>query len=196
MIDVFTDGSCPFNGKGSKTKVAGWACVFPSEPKRNISGKITENPTNNVAELMAIWMSLDTTRDIKDQKIRIYSDSTYSINCVSVWTEGWIAKGWKTAKGEPVKNRDLIAKIYDEVQMRDVDFIHVSAHKSDSTYETTNNNAADKMAVAAATGEAQGVVETMTRHPLVLVGEALQRGEKLTPAQIKVIQDTLNNVKE
>lgn len=192
MMDIFTDGSCPFNGKKKTDAAAGWACVFPSDPKRNASGRITENPTNNVAELMAIWMALEKTRDIPDEKLRIFSDSTYSIKCVSVWTESWINKGWKTSKGEPVKNKDIIEKIYDELQFRDVEFVHVAAHKTDDSYETTNNNAADKMALAAATGlDPRNVIQTVSRNPLIAIGEAMDRGEKPTPEQIDTVKKLL-----
>ena len=39
------------------------------------------------------------------QKLLIHTDSQFLINC-SGWIAGWKKKGWVTAKGEPVKNKD------------------------------------------------------------------------------------------
>jgi ribonuclease HI len=35
----------------------------------------------------------------------------YSINCIDKWSKNWIKNNWKNAKGENVKNQDIIKSI-------------------------------------------------------------------------------------
>ena len=43
--------------------------------------------------------------------IKIVSDSEYSIKSCSVWLSAWKKNNWKTAKGEDVKNKEIIESI-------------------------------------------------------------------------------------
>jgi len=37
----------------------------------------------------------------------IATDSTYVVDGSADWVHGWVRNGWRTASGQPVKNRDL-----------------------------------------------------------------------------------------
>ncbi len=38
-------------------------------------------------------------------EVEVYSDSQYVVNAFNKqWVDGWIKKGWKRGKNEPVKN--------------------------------------------------------------------------------------------
>jgi ribonuclease HI len=81
------------------------------------------------------------------QSVRILSDSSYAINCISKWAEGWKAKGWRKSGGE-IKNLSIIqdahavyTRIADEIELT-----HVSAHVG-----TEGNELADRMAMYAVT---------------------------------------------
>ena len=45
------------------------------------------------------------------KQIKIVSDSEYSMKSCSIWLPAWKKKNWKTAKGEDVKNKDIIESI-------------------------------------------------------------------------------------
>ena len=51
------------------------------------------------------------------------------MNCFrDEWWKGWIARGWKNSKKEPVANRDLWEPFVELVQERDVTFAWVKGH--------------------------------------------------------------------
>ena len=96
---VFTDGSCTSNGrKGAK---AGFAAWFPDHPSWSSALRVPDDQdqTNNRAELSAIQLAVKTLEDRGeiDCDLVIYSDSEYSINCLTSWLPGWMNRGWKTA---------------------------------------------------------------------------------------------------
>lgn len=49
----------------------------------------------------------------KSCQIKIYLDSTYIANGINKWIKDWHRNGWKTAKGDPVKNLDLWMPFYE-----------------------------------------------------------------------------------
>jgi uncharacterized phage-like protein YoqJ len=82
--------------------------------------------------------------------VEVVSDSTYVVNCFrDGWWEGWIRRGWKNSKKEPVANRDLWEPFIDLVRTRgDVEFRWVKGHAGDRF-----NDVADRLAVAAAASQ-------------------------------------------
>lgn len=62
--------------------------------------------TNNRMELRSVLEALDGLPD--GEVIEVHSDSRYVIDALSRWIHGWRRKGWRTASGDPVMNRDLI----------------------------------------------------------------------------------------
>ncbi|MFB7939784.1 ribonuclease H, partial [Streptomyces sp. NPDC056049] len=65
--------------------------------------------TNNVAELTALERLLETLDPAVPAEIRM--DSQYAMKAVTTWLPGWRRKGWKTAAGTPVANKDLVVRI-------------------------------------------------------------------------------------
>lgn len=72
--------------------------------------------TNNQMELHAILDLLQHAPS--DVSLIIQADSRYAIDCLTKWVWGWRKKGWKTASGEPVKNKDLVEAIMKELARR------------------------------------------------------------------------------
>ena len=62
--------------------------------------------TNNRMELRAVLEALDGLP--AGEAVEVISDSRYVVDALSRWIHGWRRKGWRTAAGEPVLNRDLI----------------------------------------------------------------------------------------
>ncbi len=127
---VYTDGSCV-------NKVGGYGYVFPSTGQ-SVYGKVPYNPcTNQIAELYAIYHLLSNTNG----PVVIYTDSKYSIGCLTEWWYNWEKNGWKNSKNEPVKNKDLIQSILELSKNRDIKYAHVYGHNGDKY-----NEIADKLA--------------------------------------------------
>ena len=131
---IFTDGSCFKNGmKGCK---GGYGVFFGDNDSRNMSQKIeTKKVTNNVAELAAIY---ECVKILDNQKYTIVSDSMYSINCVTKWYKNWKKSNWKTAKGTDVANKELVVGITEELEKKNITFIHVNSHQKEPENKDSN----------------------------------------------------------
>ena len=100
MIKIYTDGACKGNpGDG------GWGALITDglENKEIYGGE--KKTTNNRMELMAVIMALESIE--KEQKITIFTDSTYVQKGISEWIINWKRNGWKSSNKQPVKNQDL-----------------------------------------------------------------------------------------
>ena len=136
-VTIYTDGACSGNpGPG------GWGAILMlGENRKEISGG-SENTTNNIMELTAVIEALKILK--RPCKVNIYSDSAYVVNAfLQKWIYGWIKKGWKTAGGDPVKNKELWQELYSFTKTHDVTFKKVKGH-ADNEF----NNRCDDMAVA------------------------------------------------
>ncbi|CAL9349214.1 ribonuclease H family protein [Streptomyces sp. enrichment culture] len=85
--------------------------------------------TNNVAELTALLRLLEATSPATPLEVRM--DSQYAMKAVTTWLPGWRRKGWKTASGSPVANKDLVVAIDALLTGRDVRFVYTPAHQVD-----------------------------------------------------------------
>ena len=65
--------------------------------------------TNNRMELRAVLEALEGLP--AGACVEVVSDSRYVVDALSKWIHGWRRKGWTTAQGTPVLNRDLIEEI-------------------------------------------------------------------------------------
>lgn len=146
---VFTDGACSHNGRpGAK---AGYAVWFPDAKDLSESVRIpaSEPQTNQRAELSAIHRAiviLDANGYHGDD-IKIYTDSEYSINCLTKWISGWVSRGWKTAAGGDVLHRDLIQATSTLLsKFKSHRFIHVRAHTGNEDDLSKQNDVVDRMA--------------------------------------------------
>ncbi len=62
--------------------------------------------TNNRMELRAVLEALEGLP--ANVAVQVISDSRYVVDALTRWIHGWRRKGWRTAQGTPVLNRDLI----------------------------------------------------------------------------------------
>lgn len=100
-IVVFTDGASKGNpGPG------GWGVIIVTP-----AGHVTElgngSPvtTNNRMELSGAIAALEHLRDTPGP-LDVYTDSTYVIQGITAWVHNWRRKGWRTATGGEVLNRE------------------------------------------------------------------------------------------
>ncbi len=101
-IVVFTDGASKRNpGPG------GWGVVIVTP-----DGHVTELgggaalTTNNKMELTGAIEALTHIADVAGP-LAVYTDSTYVIQGIESWVHNWRRRGWKTATGGEVMNREL-----------------------------------------------------------------------------------------
>lgn len=146
---VFTDGACSNNGRpGAK---AGWAVWFPDYPSLSQSARVpdTQSQTNQRAELMAISRAIAILDEAghHDADVVVYTDSDYSINCLTKWITGWVARGWRTSAGGEVLHKDLIQETSGKLaKFKSHRFVHVRAHTGGEDDLSKNNDVVDRMA--------------------------------------------------
>jgi ribonuclease HI len=124
-MNIYTDGATS-NNQNKHLRKGGIGVFFGDNDNRNISMEIKENPTNQRMELIACIKALEL---IDESNINIYTDSKYTINCVTLWYNNWKNNNWKTSKGSDVKNLELIKQLYNLVNTKNVNFFHVKAHQ-------------------------------------------------------------------
>ena len=105
--------------------------------------------TNNRMELTACLAVLERLQQLPHRPgLAIRTDSKYLIDGFSRWINGWKRKGWRTASGGAVLNRDLWEAL-DAARLPDVALQHVKGHSGDP-----DNERCDALAVAHSRGEA------------------------------------------
>ncbi|EEP79683.1 predicted protein [Uncinocarpus reesii 1704] len=79
-----------------------------------------QHPTNQRAEITAIILALETALTRYEKldwsprlDVKIYSDSKYAVNCMTIWVDKWFENGWINSAGYDVVNQDLIKKAVD-----------------------------------------------------------------------------------
>ena len=77
--------------------------------------------------------------------IRLRTDSQYVRQGITEWLPGWIARGWRTASGGAVKNRDLWERLQRAAARHEVHWEWVRGHAGDP-----DNERVDRLARAAA----------------------------------------------
>ncbi len=134
---MFTDGACQGNpGPG------GWGVLLRARGvEKELSGG-TPSTTNNRMELMAAIQGLAALT--RPAKVKLYTDSTYVKDGITIWIGAWKARGWKTAARKPVKNQDLWQRLEAAVAPHEVAWHWVRGHTGHD-----GNERADALARAA-----------------------------------------------
>jgi ribonuclease HI len=124
QVDIHTDGACLGNpGPGGWGVLLHWCGV-----ERELSGGEADT-TNNRMELMAAIAALESLRE--PCEVILHTDSQYVRQGILEWMAGWIRRGWKTAGGAPVKNRDLWERLHQAAARHQVDWRWVKGHSGD-----------------------------------------------------------------
>lgn len=143
VVAAACDGACRGNpGPG------GWGALLRFE-----DGSVQEfggadpDTTNNRMELIAALTLLEQLRALPlHPSLSIRTDSRYLIDGFSKWMAGWKRKGWRTASGGAVLNRDLWEAL-DRARLPGVPLTHVKGHSGDP-----DNERCDTIAVAFSRG--------------------------------------------
>ena len=140
-IKIYTDGACVGNpGPG------GWAAIIIIENKKNELFGGEKLTTNNRMELTAAIKGLEycfnqDQKQLSLKEIKVYTDSTYVKEGITVWIKNWRKNNWKTADKKNVKNVDLWKKLEELTEKNKVEWHWVKGHS-----ENPMNELADKLA--------------------------------------------------
>ena len=143
VVAAACDGACSGNpGPG------GWGCLLRfNDGTVQEFGAAAADTTNNRMELTAALTLLQKLRTLpRDPQLTIRTDFKYLIDGYSRWIQGWKRKGWRTAAGAPVLNRDLWEAL-DAARLPDLPFTYVKGHSGDP-----DNDRCDAIAVAFSRG--------------------------------------------
>ena len=141
IIKIYTDGACTGNpGPG------GWAAIILDEKDRKEIFGGEKLTTNNRMELTAAIKALEYCKDkegkqLSLKKIKIYTDSVYLKDGITVWINVWEKNNWKTSDKKNVKNIDLWKKLRELANSSQVEWNWVKGHSNDPL-----NNLADELA--------------------------------------------------
>jgi ribonuclease HI len=139
-VEIFTDGACSGNpGPG------GWGAVLRYKGvERELSGAEPET-TNNRMEMTAAIAALEALK--RPSRVALTTDSQYLRNGITQWIHAWKTRGWKTADGKPVKNKDLWLRLDAALRPHRVAWHWVRGHTGHP-----ENERADRLARAALEG--------------------------------------------
>jgi len=168
---VFSDGSALVNPGGPGG--TGFVVVDRTRGALRFGGnRFTDDGphpvTNNRMELRAVLEAVDGLP--AGETVEVVSDSRYVIDSLSKWIHGWRRKGWRTATGTPVLNRDLIEALDGRLGALRVTWRWVRGHDGHPV-----NEVVDALAASAARG-ARGPDEDEVVRALRAGGVLAPRG--------------------
>lgn len=141
LIHIFTDGACRGNpGPG------GWGAVLRYNGTDKMLSGSEPDTTNNRMELTAAIEALKALK--RPCVVNLTTDSQYVRKGITEWLAGWMARGWKTASKQPVKNVDLWQALYHEAQKHTITWHWVKGHSGHPENEQADalaNQAIDSM---------------------------------------------------
>ncbi len=98
-------------------------------------------------ELLGVISALETLN--QPCSVSVYTDSKYVVDAFNQhWIEGWLKRGWKNSKKEPVANIDLWQRLLKAKSIHEVEFNWVKGHAGHS-----ENERCDELATRAADGD-------------------------------------------
>jgi ribonuclease HI len=145
-IVVFTDGASKGNpGPG------GWGAIVVAPGGRVTElGARADQTTNNKMELTGAIAAFHQIA-AEPGRVSVYTDSTYVIQGIREWIHNWKRRGWKTATGSDVMNRELWQELSDVTSRRgprNITWHYVRGHVG-----TPGNERCDEIADAFATSK-------------------------------------------
>ena len=148
QVKIYTDGAARGNpdGPGGYGAVLEYVDTKGQLHTKELSQGYKKT-TNNRMELMAVIAALEALN--RPCSIELYSDSKYVVDAFNQnWIGGWLKKGWKRGKNEPVKNVDLWKRLLKAKEPHKVQFIWVKGHDGHP-----QNERCDTLATSAADGD-------------------------------------------
>ena len=121
LFEIYTDGGCLPNGRGA------WAYVILREGRiwREDSGR-ADRVCNNRMEFTAATEALAHLP--VGARVRVHTDSRILIESVTRDFAEWKSRGWRRKSGRPVIFPDLMPRLDELVEAREIEWRWVRAH--------------------------------------------------------------------
>jgi ribonuclease HI len=161
-LRLYTDGSCYPPGT-----VGGWAWILVNEHPVASGSDKTPGPSNHQrCEVIAAIEGLTYLVDSGIREVELLSDSrhvvggmssTACIGCTG-WAHAAAERGWRSARGKPLQNRDLWERLLELAGCLAVTWRHVPGHrpKTDKSDDALYNREVDARALAVRLGVTRG----------------------------------------
>lgn len=141
QVEIYTDGACRGNpGPG------GWGALLVYKGSERELYGYESHTTNNRMELMAAINGLQALT--RPCQVALFTDSQYLRLGMTQWIYQWKKKGWKNAKGQPVKNADLWELLEKMSHTHQIEWHWVKGHNGHPENERVDvlaNKAIDEM---------------------------------------------------
>lgn len=155
IVKLFCDGSSKLYD--NKVRIGSYALlVVEYNPSSNDHTKLYENAeanfdwTNNIAELNGLIAAFEYIKNRIDRnkmKFVIFSDSEYAIKSTLYYVKKWNRNGYKLISGLPVKNDELMKKIfqlyYVDLSNVDITIQWIKSHQNSKQVNALYNNIVD-----------------------------------------------------
>ena len=152
MLHIYTDGAC----SGNPGPAAYGYVILASDHATILAESVAtwQHSTNQRAELQAIVSALLHCQALEGagSGLRVYSDSQYAINCLSVWWHKWASQGWQRKHNEPIKNLDIIRAGVEAQKPLAVEWQWVKGHAGNRWNEYVDERVNDAATLAAEVG--------------------------------------------
>ncbi|KAJ4367328.1 hypothetical protein N0V83_006909 [Neocucurbitaria cava] len=138
-IVVHIDGACRNNG--TSTARASYGVYFGPNSPYNSYGRLPQTlpQTSTRAEIEALVQALEIicgiiARDFELLQIKIVTDSSFLVNAMSRWMEGWIENDGVGSSGRPVAHFGILKQLYEKLNhiklSREVQFWHIPRERN------------------------------------------------------------------
>ncbi len=126
-IEIYTDGS-----SHTQKLIGAWAAIIYYNKTKIIIKQVETNTSHNRMEMQAVIEAIKFVDNNYSTNIPIIinSDSQYVVNLVNR-KEKLKKNEFKTRKGNPVKNLDLVIKLIDQIETHKIKFNKIKAHVKD-----------------------------------------------------------------
>ncbi|OAQ20507.1 deoxyribose-phosphate aldolase [Thermosulfurimonas dismutans] len=120
-VEIFIDGACLGNpGPG------GFSAILRARGHEKVLTGGEAETTNNRMEIRAAVEALKALK--KPSRVKMYTDSKYLLSGATDWLPRWEKRGFRTADGKPVKNRDLWEELSRLLKIHEVEWIWIEGH--------------------------------------------------------------------
>lgn len=138
-LQLYIDGSFR-----PKTKKGGYGVLAVTQDSKTlIASGVEFDVTNNIMEMTALkkaFESIIAYQLDEHYDVEVFCDSEYVLKGLQDWSPGWIAKGYITSTGKPVKNKELWVSLVELSKQVKVKLTWVKGHA-----ETQLHNEVDKI---------------------------------------------------
>ena len=130
---IAIDGACRKPGTPECFSVGAYVAKDKNSNKIYGHDAVCESQsTGQRGEILGLLQALEFCTNSKDELHYIITDSEYICNCVNKeWYKNWENKGWVTAEGSEVKNKDLWVHVSEMLSIltdKEIVVYHIKGH--------------------------------------------------------------------